>query len=265
MAAKAMKQVKWFEHSGHISEEYQQTGIHFAFVSAPKDGNMMCHPWIKCRDFMPDAARTELTGKSTSIYSFNYAKGTNPPVDLKKMRVLVGREQSNTKAKEKEFTEMMRYALKLLNYYEAFAGVPLSRIYEVNPEGQKRYTKVFMFVGPKMWMLSPFLISMYTFLIRLGAKKLEFKDKGELHKKLEKLQASSTDKDAQYLRSSWDKMEIVLENRAKLFPKKNGYHDIFFKDINISSFHHNTGLVALTRGSSPDQELNKRSKEVMSK
>jgi hypothetical protein len=262
------KKVVWFPTPKNLCEIYQKTGIHFAFVTAPKSGNKVCHEWVKCRDFMPDAVRTQITGKPSSIFGFTFNKGKNPPIDIAKTRVLVSKEQLTDDAKRLEFTEMMKAGLKLVNYYEAVAGVSKSKMYEVDIEGQKRYTKIFMFVGPKMWMLSPFLVSMYTFLIRLGHKKLKFKDGKELLAALKDLQANPgkmSDNDTNYLRSSWDKMEQIIKNRAELFPKEKGVHDIYWKDLNISSFHNNTGLLALATGNTPDQELNKRMKEVMSK
>lgn len=262
--ASTMKKVEWFKAPKSLAEEYQQTGIHFTFVSAPKDGSRVCHEWVKCRDFLPDAARTQVTGKPSSIYGFTFDVKKNPPVDMKKMRILVSREGLDTEDKRHEFIQMMTSALKVVNYYESVAGVSLSKMYRVDPEGQTRYNTIVMFVGPLMWMTSPVLISMYTFILRLGHKKLTFKDGDGLRDALKNLQGSGlSDKDVGYLKASWDKMEDVIRDRAKLFPKKKGVHDLYWKDININSFHHKTGLLCLANGNTPDQELNKRMKEAI--
>lgn len=268
MLAKSKKKVEWFKAPKSLSEIYQKTGIHFAFITAPKEGNRVCHEWVKCRDFMPDAVRTQITGRPSSIYGFTFDVKNNPPIDVAKTRMLVARDQTTTTEQQTEFTEMMKHGLKLVNYFEKLAGVSLSKMYEVEPAGQSRYKKVFMFVGPKMWMLSPFLVSMYTFLIRLGHKKLKFKDEKELRKALKDLQANPgnmSDNDTNYLKASWDKMETIIKNRTKLFPKEKGFHDIYWKDLSIGQFHNNTGLLALSNMSTPDQGLNKRMKEVTSK
>ncbi len=258
------KQVKWFPPKNRLNEIYQQTGMHFAFVSSPKDGDQVCHDWVKCRDYMPDAVRTQLTGERSQIYGFTYEKGVNPPIDLRKMRMLVSKEGLKTDEQKQDFLEMMQASLRLVNYYEKLAGVSLSRMYQVDPEGQTRYNTIIMFVGPIMWMQSPFLVSMYSFLLRLGHKKIVFKNGPDLRKKLEDLsKATNRDNDQNYLKGSWDKMHLVIKKRSTLFPKKKGVHDIFWKNIHIDNFHNRTGLVALVKGNTPDNELNKRVKEVL--
>lgn len=263
------KKVAWWNKGGSFAEIYQQTGFLFAFVSSPKTGGKMCHNWVKCRDFLPDAARTQITGQACNIYSFGFNTATNPPIDLKRMRMLVTKGDMKNQEEEKSFAEMASAAVKLLNFYERKTKIPLSKVYEVDTKSYK-YKKVFMFIGSSVWMSSPFLISMYTFLIRLGHKKLSFTNGVELSAKFEELvkevkAGKMRDNDAQYLITSWDKIETILRNRDLLFTKKDGFHDIYTRGLGISDFHNRTGLVALANKSTPDQGLNKRAKEVFEK
>jgi hypothetical protein len=251
-----VSKIEWFKKTGGLNEIYQKTGMQFAFVSAPsKEGvQKVCHPWVLCRDFLPDAVRTQLTGKKTAIYGFNFDKGVNPDIDLKKMRMLVS--VSGKKVNKKDFQKKMVSAEKLLHHFEAHANIPLTKAKKIKQHGSGK-TCVYSFVGSVEWMKSPFMVSIYTFLIRLGDKELEFNSKESLLGALKALKDKEVggDNDIHYLRQAWDKMHPVLKHRDKLFKMKDGFHDIFFKDLSIGSFHNHTGLQGLVRGSAPDKEL----------
>ena len=262
-----MQKVKWFSGSKEsLSEIYQQTGMLFAFMSSPKDGGRACHPWVKCRDFMHDAVRAQITMGSCSIYGFNFLAGENPPIDLKKTRILVTKDKVSEMT-EAQFKNKMKAALALVNHFEKYAGVSLSKLIKVDPTGSNK-ENVFLFLGPVMWMQSPFLVSMYTFLIRLGDKELTFKNPADLRKKFKALydnnkkKASGGDNDAGYLGASWNKLHIIIKNRNKLFPKENGVHDIFFKGYDINSFHNRGGIRSLATAYTPDENLNKHIREL---
>lgn len=270
MAYKTVK-VKAFPNPKSLSEIYQATGFHFAFCAAPTStlGRIQAHEWAKCRDFLPDAARAVLTSKSCSIYGFNYDPAKNPPLDMQKMRMLVCKKSMKTKADVTAFEKKIDNALLILNHYEKIAKITLTRLYRViHEKDTKEFDSVFMFYGSGAWMKSPFLISMYTFLIRLGDKELQFNTTEELKKALKKLNEDKQagkyekDNDASYIAHSWDKLDLILKHREKLFPEKNGFHDINFAGHDIGAFHNNTGVLALVKGSTPDSELNKRAKEI---
>jgi hypothetical protein len=259
--------VKHFPNPKSLSEEYQQTGFNFAFVTAPKDGLAQCHEWVVCRDFLPDAAMAQLSGNPFSIYNFNYTKGENPPIDMSKMRMLVAKK-GLADDKAADFKSMIASSLRLVNHYERYAGVPLSTVKQVKLDKPGNVNHVYLFVGPKMWMTSPILISMYTFLLRLGDKKINAKGKKGVTAALKDLNdqlkaGKISDKDAGYLAASWDKMHAVLDHRAKLFPKKDGYHDVNFKTWPTSNFHHNMGIRALCLKQTPDKGLNERMGKIL--
>ena len=252
--------VEWFKKSSVLNEIYQSTGMMFAFVSSPLNGTHQCHEWVKCRDFLPDAVRSQLTNKKCSIYGFIFDPTKNPIVDLNKMRLLVTKSPLKDVDLHK-FKQKIKSGLKLLNHFESMAGVIKSKVTEVDTVGQNIYKSIFLFTGSTMWVRSPFLISMYSFLIRLGDKEFQFTNNTELKIELEKLtkrQLSGIihDNDANYLFNSWNKLDLIIKNRSKLFPMKNRVHDIYWKDCTMDQFHNRTGLNSLVKSITPDKTLN---------
>lgn len=257
--------VEWFKAPKGLSEIYQQTGMLFTFISSPEKGSKVCHEWVKCRDFLHDAVRSQITNTPCAIYGFTFGPEKNPPIDLKKMRMLVSKDG----LKEEDiagFAKKMQAGLSLVNHFEKHAKVSLSKLEEIDSKGSNKKA-VYMFTGPQMWMISPFLISMYTFLIRLGDKEMAFENVAELKEKLKGLhdafkEGKLADNDANYLGKSWDKLHMIIKNRTKLFPKKDGVHDIFHGAYNINSFHNYGGIWSLASCQTPDLPLNDRVREL---
>jgi hypothetical protein len=224
----------------HLIEIYQVLGIQYAFLSAD---NVQCHPWIKCRDFLHDALRCHITGKKEGIYGFSYNPGTNPPLDLEKMRVMVKREPTKVELKASENTkEMIDSALSIIQCIEDYSGIkPLSDIYCTAEDED-----VYVFEGASDWMESTFMISLYTFLIRLGARKIKFKDKKDLDSKLKKLCAKGpADNDTRYLKTVLPFIYKIAEKRKEIrYVRKGG--KCLFDGQTINLFHNYTGIVALS-------------------
>lgn len=261
---KEVFKAEWFKQQGNLSEIYQQTGMLFAFISSPKDGSKVCHPWVKCRDFLHDAVRSQIVGKSCYIYGFRFDPKVNPKIDLKRMRMLVTKS-SNNAAEMVAFKAKMASALVLINHFERQAKTSLSIVQEIDHTGSGKQA-IFMFTGPSMWIKSPFLVSMYTLLIRLGDKELKFKSAKDLQTKLESLHKQfSSDNDAKYLTEIWDKLHPIIKNRKELFKTKDGFHDVFFEDTNIDYFHNYSGIVSLAKFNSRNKELNDSLKKLTKK
>ena len=127
-----------------------------------------------------------------------------------------------------------------------------------------------MFISSVMWMKSPFLVSMYTFLIRLGTKRFECKNAPKLKEEMKALADKAkagklNDNDAVYLNDCYDKLHHIIKNRTKLFPNKNGVHKLYFEEHSIEAFHNSCGIRTLSRGQSPDKEANTYLKELLKK
>ena len=230
-----------------LSEEYQPTGMYFAFLSTK---NEMCHTWVKCRDFLQDAVRNQLTGKDDKIYGFCYLPKESPKIDLKKTRILV---------KGVKIDEVVKYSLQLINHYEKIASLtPRSKIVKTDD--------MYVFFGPGEWSQSSVLISLYTLLIRLGHRKIKFKNEEELTKTYEALindRNIANTNDIRYLASIYKYIHIILENRKLLMFKQKD--KILFNDVKINSFHNNSGVVALCRNRFADKTLNDKFKKIFEK
>ena len=261
--------VNWFKNSRNLNEIYQQTGTMFAFASLQSEGITQCHEWVKCRDFLPDVVKSQITGKAWPIYGFAFDPKKNPNIDFDKIRMLVSK--NSVLKQDKNFERKIESSLKLLNHFEDMIKEDRTEVVRVDESGQKNYKSVFLFSGPSMWLESPFLVSMYTFLIRLGDKELEFENQSELEKELEKLadlhkDGKLVDNDAGYLRNSWNKLELVMKNYSDLFKIKNNIHDVYSnEEYSISSFHNSSGFNSLAKCYTMDTSLNTRMKKLINK
>lgn len=253
-------EVDWFTKTLPLNQIYQPTQMQFSFLSSPKDGNKQCHPFVLCRDYLHDAVRCSYNKNSCDIYGFTFAYDKNPPLDLNYTRMLVTMKDMPTDGVE-TFGNKMKLALKILHNYEDLAGWRKSRLYKVKSNN----SKVWLFVSTNMWMKSPSLVSMYSFLIRLGDKYTELKDftdNEDLKSKLSKLAGKPNDNtihpdnDISYLKNTWNKLDKVIECRDELLFGK-GKPDILYKDnLGINPFHNNTGILSLCRAGTPSPERN---------
>lgn len=265
-----LTEVEWFKSTGLLNEIYQKTGVVFAFMSA--DGKQ-CHPWVKCRDFLHDGVRTQITGETSEIYGFEFVKGVNPEINLKSMHMLVSKNDLKTEEDLSAFDRKIMCGLKLLRHFEKIAKRRYSSIIQI-PKANlpKTHKAVYLFNGPGMWVSSPFLISMYSFLIRLGDKEIKFKNKDTLMEQLELIAKSpndvgknlAVDNDIDYLRICWKHLWKIIEAQKELFtPSEDGLHNIYRNSsISLSAFHNYSGIVSLVKGGSSDKELNIKAKEM---
>jgi len=255
--------VKWFNSGGSVAEIYQQVNVQFAFLTSPKDGDMQCHDFIKCRDFLHDAVKAQLNKNKWTIYGFTYEYGKNPPVCMEAMNMLI--RMPGGKSAEKAFRKFIKRSKKLLYHYEDMMKIERSKVVD---DHDKSGNPVAIFKGDPIWMSSPFLVSAYTYLIRMGDKDLKFENNTELIKAYqeeikEREKASKMDNDMHYLKDIWNKLDIVLKNTDKLFSlDKNDIDPIFFdKGVQNQTFHDRCGIQSLCKFISP----NKVVKEFVSK
>jgi len=248
--------VEFFGKKQHLYEIGQVTGMQYAFLSSKADGYKQCHQWIKCRDFLHDALRSRITGKVEQIFGFSYDPKTDPPIDLKRMRLLIKRDRGLAK----ETRKMIDSAIDIINCIEKSSGIkPLSKLYQASSNDG-----VYIFMGASDWMESTFMISLYTFLIRLGAKNIEFTDKEDLYSKLKDLKGG--DHDINYLKTVYPFLDKIIENRKKLkYVGRDG--KVFFDKQNINMFHGYTGIVALctqAKAANPRAGNNNKLEELIS-
>ncbi|MEA3296185.1 MAG: hypothetical protein U9Q27_03555 [Patescibacteria group bacterium] len=252
--------VKWFTSTDLLIEAYQQTEFKFSFASSPNKNKIFkqCHPWVKCRDFLPDAVRATITNKSFSIYGFSFDPITNPALDLNFMHMLV--YKSNLKSKDvNRFENKMFFGINLLNHYEEIMKINPSILYRTKEDYNSK--PVYLFIGNGEWMKSPFLISLYTFLIRLGDKEIVFKNNKDLMDKYAILIKEYEfgkiyDNDIGYLKSMWNILHLILKNK-EILTYNNTTNSIFTdSSINNDSFHNMTGIKSLAQATTPIKEIN---------
>jgi len=248
-------------------EEYQPTGFHYAFLSPD---NKMCHHWIKCRDFLQDALRNQLTGRADAIYSFRYKPGVDPKVDTKRTKILVKKMPTpSNEAQRKEFREMMKCSLKLVNHYEKVHKFsPRSKLLMAK-EDKKDFQEIYLFQGPGVWSQGAVMIAIYTFLIRLGHFKIKFSDESSLRKEYEKIiNGKKQTNDARYLKTVYKNLHLALKHKNEHLFKRPGWKKgdkILFHDSRMGSFHHHSGIVSLSQFNTPVQELNDKFRKIFQK
>ena len=258
-------QIIKYEDATNLAELYQQVGIQFAFISAPKDGFKQCHPLVKCRDFLQDAVRCVIPDSGVSaceIYGFKYGNAINPPVDLNKMRMLVTYKDKNLNVTDSSIK--MLYALKLIHHYEEIMGIKVkTRQKQIK---HKDFTNlIWTFTGSSIWVRSAVLISLYTFLIRLGDKKIEFTDNDSLdtsYKQLIEDEKNKSDEirdnDVKYLQTIGSKLHSFTKNyKDILFDKK--FDRMFLNPAYTThNFHNNSGILSLAEGKVCDKDANEK-------
>ncbi|MGD9160885.1 MAG: hypothetical protein PVG39_20875 [Desulfobacteraceae bacterium] len=241
----------------HYAEEYQTTGFQFAFMS--KD-NKMCHDWIICRDFLQDALRNQLTGRDDEIYSFHYKPGIDPKLETTRTLMLMSKEGADAS----EFKAMLKSAVKLVNHYETRHKLtPLTKMLKAKSAGEPGRI-CYLLKGPGAWSKSPVMISLYTFLIRIGYLKLDFKDHKELMAVFKEL-SSGSGRDHNYLKQTYEKFDLMIKHRSKHNFKKRGYKkgdNIRFQDDSIHNFHHNSGIVKLAQLNVSDKSVNEEFRKI---
>jgi len=95
-------------------------------------------------------------------------------VDTTKLRILVsssyiGRRE-RAERKIQKFEDSISRSKKILNFLEEIAGWFPTRVFAVKDEGLNvgNLTSTFLFIGSGRWIRTPYVLSLYTLLIRLG-------------------------------------------------------------------------------------------------
>ena len=262
-------QIIKYEDSTDLSEIYQSVGIQFALLSAPKNGYKQCHPLVKCRDFLQDAVRCVIPNNGISeckIYGFKYGNTINPLVDLNKMRMLVTYLDKDLNMTDSSIK--MLYALKLIHHYEKVMDLKVkTRQKQIKHKDFKN--PIWIFTGNKIWIESPVLISLYTFLIRLGDKKIEFTNHTGLENIYKQLVEDNIDdigrikdNDIRYLKTIGPKLGLFIKNYKEILFK--GKFDRMFLDTttSINSFHDNSGILSMAKYMVCNKETNDKYKEL---
>lgn len=139
-------------------------GIEYAWVSSE---SKQCIPFISCRDYLQCsvwAVHNDSSINSLGLY-YDPTTATAPKIDLENLRLAVRFKDVSSL----EFKESVDNSLKLINKVEEDMGIPLSKVYYGGKYSESEHD-TWVFKGDKSWMRSPYHISMYALLIRVGTK-----------------------------------------------------------------------------------------------
>lgn len=222
-----------------LAEIYQFSTTVFAFArKTAEDTYLQCCQFVKCRDFLNDVVRGYIKKIPISIYSFNYEPGKDPDIDLDNTVLVI-------KDPNKDLEPALKKAMVILNYYETL----------MQTEGLSSYVmvdkNVGVVTGPKEWLCSPTLTSLYTLVPRIAELPFEITNVNDLTNTykayIESIGKAKHDQkygDLRYLESIYKDLEKFLSNFREVLGVGEGPYDhLLTDDIDINSFHNYSGIV----------------------
>ena len=135
-----------------LNEISQETELRFAFAVAEGTELHQQHPFVLCRDYLGDAVYARRTGHDFCAFGFE-----TDNVRLEKDSTLLLCEYTGRRAGIIDMIAKM-------NDLESDAGLALTRRHIIGGEGD-----TFLIKADKAWSATPQAISLFTFLLRVGA------------------------------------------------------------------------------------------------
>lgn len=267
---------EWFKQKQNLSEIYQSVEIKFALAGEDGDIVKQSHPWVKCRDFLHDALRSQITGTESYIYGFKFNPKipSFPKISLNKTLLMVSQQTIDD---VKVFRENLSRALPFIHYYENLAGVANSTLKKIPLtfcKDKQDFKHVWLFEGSLFWIAAPYMISMLTLLLRLGGKlpkvtavddpekiykTIVDKYETEWEKLVKEAKSFVKDNDIVYLQTCYNKLSNVVKLKDKLL-SVHGTDELskmYDSTIDIGSFHNLSGIFNACKGTTWNQEFNK--------
>ena len=243
------KHIKFKKTSNDLAEIYQNTNIEFALVNSSGE---QVHTFVQCRDFLQDCYWGYNSCKDVNIYGFKWSFSKDPNPSKTKISVMV----RDLTRESWENDIKMEAALDLIHAFErVFYGMNASHIsskvkrIKAPKEGESDY---YIFEGARVWLHTPFFISLYTLLIRLGEYELPKLTWRTLKKELLNLYPDDTN-DAKYMKTIMPNISKIIRHRNFLFgPSYTGWT----AKVSIDRFHEHSGVVSLCNGDTFDAFVN---------
>lgn len=245
-------------------------------LCTPTKSNMtqQCVSWKTCRDYVHDAIRCHVHQKCIESGSNGYYPGKNPPMDLKRVRMLVSAKPA-TVGSAVEWWENFKIGLyigkRIINFYEREYGfLTQTRITEIY---HPKMPRCWMLIGPAEWMNNPHLLSAFTLMLRVGTshasrasklKKFKSNYRFETNEDVAaffKFVLDTGVYDATILKNCKNNIHLLMAHRAEIF-KDHDTKSLYTKKIGYS-FHSQGGIqsMCLYRGSCED--ANSRFKNIV--
>jgi len=252
---------------GYGSDMYGSYKTRFSLITHPDEGRKQVGHFLPCRDHINDSLRNFIHKRTadSSIYSY----GQNPPIDMDRLRLLIGKSFDDEGSRE-IFKNNIFSAKRLLNFYEKVAGWKQSKITTVNHSKMKY--NVWLVSGPKEWLSYSQLTSMVTLIFRIIGHygPIEFSNNEDIERWFynlmeqyrEEIKSGIYEQSCDlgsYLPHCWDKFYMVMKHNKEIFtqPIKTAYPA-------EGEFHAYGGITQLCKFHTLNKTLDENMKRIYS-
>lgn len=214
-----------------LAEIMQQKQTQMAMARKDgKDAVVQLHQYVLCRDFFNEVMQSNVDGKRYAIYGFEYHKDKDNalPQDY------IGFMYYMPKAADEE---AFLKNLVLLNAIEDYNGLELTTVEKICP-------REYYIQGDKFWLGANYLVSLYSFLLRVFSYNLNNTKEDDWIQEASELK---TNEGSYLTQVSVPKFKHVLRNLKKL-PVNTASPGGWGTDPNVSSLHNNSGFVSIFTG-----------------
>jgi hypothetical protein len=210
-----------------------------------------------CREFFIRQMRAKFAGECGYW-------GNGSEIDSSKVYVGAACERFNTPDHIEVGLERIRAemekSLAILNSLESEYGWPKTRLFLLFPTSPRNIVPGCLFVGDRRWNRSPYLMSLYTLIIRLGhwdwcPSNLEGKPWPQVRKALKKALRGRAGSDRNFVRHSVDHWHLLLENFKHLFGYKGRAYQWSSDRLSRPEYSTTEGVHKLTTGTAYHERL----------
>lgn len=204
-----------------------------------------------------DSCREDLVNRLVDFY-MGVPYGSKH-IDKYRTLLLVGKkiDWHDLKDGKEEFRKSILRGLKLVHHFEKIAKWPLCRLYQTEISGRKLY----LFIGDRRWQRSPYTLSLFALLIRLGRMKEfgEFRTHSDFVKICSRLSRKrcslswslrNVRHDLHFITPTlYLKLRSLMRHFDKIFGKKSAKYyfkkcldkDEYYDGVGITDFCHGLG------------------------
>jgi len=204
-------------------------------------------------------------------HKYNETERVFSSINTHRLHVLITLGASNKENSEEDWAallEKMTKSLKLLNSFERSYKWPLSRIKLIDNVRKNTYVPSVLFVGNRKWITSPYLVSTYTLLIRIGTAPwftndlADESDHNKLITKIKKECLVETNRDGLHIKHSIKTINILMANYKELFSNKSRKYHWSTAIIRPGRNPYNEGIRVLASGTTGNIELLNKCNEI---
>ena len=233
------KSIEWHPKADKIIQ-IPKEGLEYAFVS---EDNRQINQLIWCKDFLQDVVFASLNRTAVSIYNFNYDPAIDPPLCLKKTRVVL------VNWKDDEFRQRVLACLDLLHQIESVLKMQRTVVQEcIEPPLIYQRSGAFILNSSNRWMIAPPMISFYALLLRVG---MVHKVGDTYQQTFDNVRNGVTkpyfyERDQDYLRDAQKGIGLILRHTDK----KLFHSDIrknYLSNVPVNTMHNYCGIVAYSK------------------